>query len=398
MYTESTAKAAIQQPNLDSHYSTSRLAPEISWRKAMRNTPITLVSISKSLVLAIALSALAACGSVTPALPEADLSPSQNINTSLETMAKLFAQAVTDEAVRQEIHTQVGKRFDGDTEVLYQTLAPRLVIQAQAGSRTDIRSVLASAYQGELTSQSMNNTGSAFEALDALTNTIPKFQVAVPVHFDEWDAKHTAPLVGYMPVGVEDTELTTIKAFDAAGKEYLLDAQTEPEEPVIILGVSERTDDEGNLLPAFRPGAEVESESEGASLTTQACYNHVYAGSLWMYDDKEPWSLGAAELMLIADSVGTSGMTYHGGFREADYDGRWYQYSRYLGCTGTDVIYYWYEDDSGSADITAAYGGVSLGVKISNGDDFMGAVRVNRRSLDSEWYGWNLGSIYFYSN
>lgn len=366
-------------------------------------TNLTSGFILKGMLTAITALTLAACGSVAPAPLADDSTPSTSdvdtINASLEMMAKLFAQAVTDKAVRQEIHSQVSKRFDGDTEALYRTLVPRKGLQAQSGSRTDIRSVLADAYRGELSGQSTGSHNAAMQALDTLTNKIPKFQIAVPVHFDSWDPASSVPLVGYAPIGIEDTKVVTIKAFDADGKMHFLNARALPSQPVVILGINERTDEAGQLQPDFLANTgEQDQEADALQLQPQACNRNVLVGWVMMRNDTEPWWKGSAEVMLVARSVVGPGVYWHGSFNEVDEKNKWYWYRRYLGCTASDVIFYWYEKDGTKFNVPLYYGKLRLGIYVDDSDDYMGAVQVPTERFNSAWSNSDLGNIFFTTN
>jgi Flp pilus assembly protein TadG len=305
----------------------------------------------------LVVSALAACDDLTPAPQDTSRASAadQQVNTSLDTMARLFAQAVTNQALREQIHTQVAKRFDGDTNVLYQTLS----------TASDVRSKLAGAYSRGVNVQA----GDALHAVDGLARAIPRFQIAVPAQFEAWDAASYTPLVGYVPEGVEDTELQTITAYDAQGTIHKLDAQVEPVQPVIILGLNERTDDAGNLVTGSR------SQDDAFTLSPQGMFQ-VRLVKVHLHDDQEPWPKGDAETMLIAKGPGLWWRD------EIDYlddskDILWpYEV---LGTTGGGVRFFWYEKDGTNLDITVTVRGVSLGVKIDDSDDEIGGEFLRNR-------------------
>ncbi len=294
------------------------------------------------------------------------------INSSLDAMAKLFAGAVANEPVRQDVHQAVAQRFDGDTEALWETI-------------TDEPSVVSALSASYGANRSMR-TSDATAAVDGIADDIPGLQVAVPNKFDEWDPAIEVPLVASMPVGVDDLAIETITAYDATGKAYELDAQEEPARPVIVLGVNERTDESGNLLSDVvdSDGTMVTSDDVAAAsgVSTLAAANYeARIVQVHLYDDKEPWAKGAAEVSYAAsstcgdlqkDDVNVTGLDYDYAPRDEDI---------YLGTTRCDVVVYWWEDDSGSADITLTYAGVGLGVSLADGDDRMGGILI-----DHSWF------------
>jgi Protein of unknown function (DUF3103) len=319
------------------------------------------------------LSTAVAIGSPAYAESPADtveLSDSE-INSSLDALSKLFASAVTDEEFRYTIHDSVAERFDGDTDVLWDALAEK------PGARSTLAKVAAR--------QKGITTLSAQQAVDQLADEIPRFQIAVPENFDAWNPADYTPLVAYMPEGVEDTTLKTITAYDAAGQSFQLDAQVAPTQPVIVLGLNERTDDSGNLLKSQQatPSQQVSSGSEtstnAATSAAAAATYEVRVTLVHLVHDMEPWAKGDAEISMKAKSRGCSGTEYQdSNWAYLNNDGDWWgdDEDRVVGSTSCDVVFYWWEDDGGGADFTLGYGGFSLGVKMDDGDDLIGGIQL----------------------
>ena len=349
-----------------------------------------------SLILATTLTLLVvACGTTeqTPAAqPDSSSASAETINQSLDTMAKNFAKVTTNPNLRSQIRDLAAERFDGDTNVLYKTLA----------SETNVRQALAQAHNSGLDIQASN--AETLVAIDKLASNIPYFQVAVPVHLDTWDPETYTPLVGFMPAGVEDTELKTITAYDAQGNAHTLDAQNEPDVPVIVLGLNERTDETGKVLPAYSSPKTQSTANEAGAIETLGSKLKVDVRGIYLYDKKEPWTAGAPEVMLIAtsrDQRATNIVDYHGAFVDVDDGRRWYDPNRHIGDSNSDVGFFWYEDDpnvEGEWPITISARGVeiSTGIIINESDDFYGDTIVghsNFKGNDPKRY--NLGNLIF---
>jgi hypothetical protein len=291
------------------------------------------------------------------------------INDSLDAAAKLLASAVTDAPLRREIRDGAAQRFDGDTNVLWKTLK----------TKPGVRSALANTGN-----QEQSRLRDALRTIDDLAADMPRFQVAVPVTLDSWDAATYTPLVGYMPEGVDDTRLKTITAYDASGKAYQLDAQTAPSLPVIVLGLNERTDASGNLLH--------EQQAAPQPVAALASTYEVRMVKVHLINDNEPWAKGSAEISLRAKSAGCGGTAYTDiDWSSLNDDEDWWYGPRYLGSTTCDVIFYWWEDDGSSFDFTLSYKGISLNVQMDDGDDLIGGIRRLHSSFEggtdnkSEW-------------
>lgn len=218
--------------------------------------------------------------------------------------------------------------------------------------------------------------------VDEAAERNPRLQIAIPVHFESWDPATYAPLVAYFPAGVDDTKIKTITAYDAAGEKVTLDAQVEPSQPVIVLGLNERTDEYGRLLKNVKSSA---SETQNDSDAARAPQYSVDIRIVRLYDDKEPWAKGDAEIAMTAKSRGCSGTEYTAtNWENLNNSGDWWApgSARNLGLTRCDVVFYWWEDDGGSADFTLSYGGFSLGVQMDDDDDLIGGKQVPHSSFE----------------
>lgn len=298
---------------------------------------------------------------------------SDTINDALDSLAKLFAVAVTDETLRKDIYNGVAEKFDGDANVLYRTLV----------TTSGVRSGLADAYRLGLAGQPTETE--ALSAVDSMVNDVPRFQVAVPDGLDAWDPGAYAPLVAYMPDGVDDTTLQTVTAYDAAGKAYTLDAQVAPTEPVIVLGLNERTDDAGALLPPFSDTWETEPTDPPSA---QGSYQ-VRMVKVNLINDKEPWARGSAEISMRAKGAGLSyGDSDWASLNQSE---DWWYGPRELGTTTGDVRFVWWEDDGGDFDFTLEFKGVGLSIKMCDCDDQIGNILLDNATFSgtsekkSEW-------------
>lgn len=333
----------------------------------IRKTGMTLFSsgrgrISASFLVALGL-ALAGPGlggpgqaNAAPPPGAADLTDAQ-INRSLDFLSKRLAAAAADRAdLRGTIHDAVGKRFDGDTEALWSSLAGKPAFSARVAGR-----------------------GRSGDEVASTAAKMPRLQIAVPAHFDSWDPATYAPLVAYFPQGVDDTQVTSITAYDAAGNAVSLDARVEPKQPVIVLGLNERTDERGQLLKSSitssRPNRTARSSVAAATATKYS----VDMRMVHLIDDKEPWAKGDAEIAMKARSRGCSGTEYLAtNWENLNNDDDWWAPggTRNLGLTTCDVVFYWWEDDGGSFDFTLSYGGFGLGVAMDDDDDLIGGKQI----------------------
>lgn len=279
------------------------------------------------------------------------------INQTLDEVARALASAVKSAPLRHALHDEVAKRFDGDEEALWSTLSDepafaRPVARASSRGETSYRQ--------------------ARQQVTELGSELPQLQVAIPVRFREWDPATEQPLVAYFPQGVDDLSLKTITAYDASGTAVQLNAQIAPTQPVIVVGLNERTDATGQLVKGYNKGA------RGTVPTTARRANDLVAVNMetvWLFADQEPWALGDAEISLAAKSAGCAAVNY----LEPDYPGLNHDGDvsisvKYLGSTRCQVNFAWWEDDGSAWNFELYVLGTGFGIGMDNDDDMMGKV------------------------
>lgn len=299
---------------------------------------------------------------ITPPAPTTAPAPAIRVggaNQVLNSMARLLAAAVSEVRVRKTLHAAISKRFDGDENALWSSVAEGSTFNAavaKAVSRHRATKITA-------------------QRIASMTRDYPRLQIAMPEAFDSWNPIDDTPLVAFFPEGVDDTTVDTLTAYDTGGNVVLLDATVPPESSVIVLGMNERTDEAGRLRneeSVDRSAALVKSAAPSAA--TASYQVRMYLVEL--KDDKEPWPKGDAEINLESKGEGC-------GFAYDDYNwaslndsGDLWQGPRELGYTTCNVVFYWWEDDGGSWDFTLEWGGVNLGAHMDDDDDRIGGGRV----------------------
>lgn len=357
-----------------------RQIPQTNRRTSWRRLPCVLM-----LLLSIPLSNGAFVGeSSASANPPSVEVPASDINRALDFLSRKLAVAVSSVGIRQTIHDAVEKRFDGDTNALWSSLAD--------GSTFNAR-VAAAANRGRARENETAQIASAARAF-------PRLQIAIPQIFDSWDPAEYVPLVAFIPEGINDTELETVTAYDTNGNAVLLDANASPKRPVIVLGLNERTDESGNLLDSegsqssnvtsqsttFAPDPEDPDANVDPKVIAARTAYQVRMIIVELNTDNEPPLKGDAEIDFKAksrdcDYAGSSGVNY--------YDHNWENLNndgdvwappggtgRELGHTKCAVVFSWWEDDGGSYDYTLKYGNMDLGVQMDDDDDKIGQAEL----------------------
>ena len=164
-------------------------------------------------------------------------------NRLLNDYAKALANAVAQGGIRKAIHTQVNKKFDGDFEVLVNTLE-RVRLEDNKGTFGQVVKQIQTIQRIKRLRSAQFDTTSV-EA--SLTELIPNVQVAMPVGCEEWDPKTQIPMVAVIPYDYVEKAGNQIVAYDANGDTMLLSTDVEPNFPVLVVGRSERVDENGQM-------------------------------------------------------------------------------------------------------------------------------------------------------
>ncbi|MCF7828432.1 MAG: DUF3103 domain-containing protein [Candidatus Marinimicrobia bacterium] len=130
--------------------------------------------------------------------------------------------------------------------------------------------------------------------------------MAYPVGFEQWNGE-TPIWVAYTPLTIDDTEWKDIIAFDAQGKRHVLDAKTPPDQPVLVVGINERTDENGNVIGKVTtniglgkqtmPGGGSGGGGGGGGSGSASRFIRIYEYKLdHYYGAYEAWPFGDAEI------------------------------------------------------------------------------------------------------
>jgi hypothetical protein len=330
------------------------------------------MSLSRTVPFTLTLSLLlAACGQQSTLDPVAAAhTPTvaqMQTNAELHTFAKQLAATLTEPSVRSMIAQQTALEFDGDTEALYSSLASQ-----STGTKTFAQAL---------------SFGLGAQSLNALAVQTPKLNIAV--RGGKWDHAGVIPWVAVSPEGGD--EFAPVVAYDAQGQVHQLDSRRAPEVPVVVVGINERVDDTGALLPESLP---MPVQTTG-TLMAQGCYS-VKLVRLDLYDDKEPWTRGKAEIYV---AVSGPGIGWRGHMRMITEPGDYLDAIQSFGCTDGDVRFYWYEADGGSENHAISVGPWSFGISNDSSDDFLGSITMDKSLFEgTSVNARNLGDLKQYTH
>jgi hypothetical protein len=204
---------------------------------------------------------------------------------NLDVLSRVTATCLSDNPeMLSIIHNEIGKRFDGDTQVLYETIKDTVL----ADGRT-IHQTLCAAGTTE-GAQTGTDMESRIEQISNLIN----LQIYMP-DYDEWDGV-TPPLVGCYPLDKDDKDIDAITAYDADGTPFVITEMNYRQRPLFILGYSESVENNNanNTQPALNNRA-----------LNHSFGDLVYLYGMCIYDTHEGWLKGGkAEIYLSSPAFG----------------------------------------------------------------------------------------------
>lgn len=211
------------------------------------------------------------------------------MNGSLDLLARSIARSLEDPELRRMLKFEIGKKFDLDYNVLFKDIKQKRFTD---GSTFIER--IAKAYVSLQREPGMEqNDTRALQVVKNAVGRIPKFQIAVPVHYQNWDVDRYVPLVTYLPVGVDELNLVKVKAYDISGMLHWLDAKATPDKPVIVLGINERTDENGKIKSYMQALPPDDGGGGGGGGGTTYLFR---ATSLTVGTNYESWLTGSMEI------------------------------------------------------------------------------------------------------
>lgn len=178
-----------------------------------------------------------------PVAPVASASDPEVVfkNKLLNDYARVLAKAVQQKSLRTVIRDKAMQRFDGDFDVLVNRLEKEN-LEESGGS---VRQLMAFVSKGDKLRDA--DVDPSDSSCLQITDFIPNVQVSVPVRCEQWDASDFVPLVAVLPYDYKEKPGNIITAYDSEGNVFRLNADEEPGFPVLVVGRSERVDEQGKL-------------------------------------------------------------------------------------------------------------------------------------------------------
>jgi Protein of unknown function (DUF3103) len=135
-----------------------------------------------------------------------------------EEFAKMLALSLKDKNMRKFLKDEASKKFDGDYDILVAKVQDNLISGAKFGEHLKKNEKKANSYVEVLKNEKLN--------------------ISIPIEIEKWDLNKQVLVA--VALGANEKTTQNLKAFDSNGKIYLINAKTDPNQPVIVIGNNER--------------------------------------------------------------------------------------------------------------------------------------------------------------
>lgn len=132
------------------------------------------------------------------------------------------------------------KKMDGDYNILFKNIVTQTLTNYNNKKQKKTVGNLINSYADKLIFKEKNNKLNEFSNyISYLQKKYPELQISVPIHAEEWD-EDFVPKVTFISDNLKDGISTEIPAYQN-NEIYKLNNMVVPDEPVIVIGDSERT-------------------------------------------------------------------------------------------------------------------------------------------------------------
>lgn len=200
---------------------------------------------------------------LSPVQPEVE--KVARVNSQFMEMTRAISLLIQEEEIRELLYSKISERFDGDWNVLFKDLMD-IRLQDDKLFKDYLIKGLSTFSEGT----------NPQNRLEEIFTEHPDIQIVMPIRFEEWESNTYVPHTAYIPADYNEGSTETVFSIDSEGSIEYLDAVEEPDFPVLVLGLNERTDDAGNLLPDYDRSNKRSLEEEDATRGT--CYKRTDGG------------------------------------------------------------------------------------------------------------------------
>ncbi len=233
----------------------------------------------------------------------------RSIDRYSEAVSRTVAAWLANPNAQQQLFSACMERFDGETNVLWNTFDNRVAFSRQ---------IAATAQNVKKSSEPSQMLGSVAEVQKSLAYL--QQQAHAPMHLywafaQNWDKK-TTPLVAYISAGRQKSDIgKPLTGFDAEGNRYEITEAMAKQRPVVVFTINERTTAKGELKTnMITPQNQANVLNDKSVARVQNANRLIYINSMHLdpnanYDE---WGNGTYEIFYDVDHevIGSWGPYY----------------------------------------------------------------------------------------
>jgi len=225
-----------------------------------------------------------------------------NFNKDFSNLSIVLSKALNDsKEFRSKVKSEALIMFDGDYDILLKDFKNKMIKFTDKSEPVSIKDFLTD-YYPKKTQKSGGNI------IDSLTEIYPDLQISVPVHAEDWD-ENFIPRVAFIPV--ETNNDTEILPGYYNEDEIEIDAVNRPDDPVVVVGLSERSAHPG---PGPTPAPPTSVDITVAGITTESGIRLTWTienqdGDILGYNIYRK-SAGQNDYLKVGYNSGVDNMTY----------------------------------------------------------------------------------------
>lgn len=163
---------------------------------------------------------------------------------SLRKFTKIVLKSLNYKEFRKFVKSEALKEVDGDTEFLIKNVKNEKI----KGDKTLYSFFENSSMEATSNLQPEKVSINFFNELELF---FPNLQIYLFDKYNKWNPEKETPIVAVLPYDF-DEDMEHIQAFDKNGSPFMINTKNEPEVPVIVIGLSERYDQMGNIKVAYK--------------------------------------------------------------------------------------------------------------------------------------------------
>ncbi len=225
------------------------------------------------------------------------------IQQNLIKLAPIFARTISeDNGFKELLAKEVGKKFDGDNDVLYDMISSKMTKEGKTLEKLLNKNV-------QLCTDNVT--------LNELVDSIPYFNISIPVCFEQWNTYDGPIYVIPMRYDIDDIEIEALEGFDENGNSKMFPAETPPEFPVVVIGINERM----NIMKQKKVMPNVEPLEYNGELTI----HYETLEGILLFETLEPWYSGNPEVYCLY-TVGENEWALRQSYTMVDLANKWYNF------------------------------------------------------------------------